>query len=67
MTKARGFHLKIWADIPCSTCGAGEDQGCIVFGRDTLMKIKLHPHKSRLRAADNANNKTSDSSKGGEK
>lgn len=41
-----------WVDVPCPTCGAGVDQGCLVFGRDTLMKIRLHPHKSRERAAE---------------
>jgi hypothetical protein len=55
--KTRGFHLKIWADLPCPTCSAGVDQGCIVFGRDTLMKIRLHPHKSRVLAADVHNSK----------
>lgn len=49
MTKAK---VITWADVPCDTCGAGIDQGCLVFGRDTLMQIRLHPHKSRVRAAE---------------
>lgn len=42
----------LWTDIPCPTCYAGVNQGCLVFGFDTLMKVRLHPHKRRVKEAE---------------
>ncbi len=38
-----------WLDISCPTCGAGPMQGCLVFGRETMMKHRLKPHLSRVK------------------
>jgi hypothetical protein len=46
-----------WLDIPCPTCHAEVNEGCIVFGSDTLMKIKLNPHKRRVKEAEKLNSK----------
>lgn len=55
MTKKR--EPLTWVDIGCPSCGAGESQGCLVFGRDTLMKVRLNPHKSRVREAERLDSK----------
>lgn len=36
-----------WVDVACPTCGADESQGCMVMGRETIMKVRYRPHKSR--------------------
>lgn len=38
-----------WADVDCPTCGAIKNEGCFVLGRDTVMKNRYLPHKSRER------------------
>lgn len=45
-----------WLDIACPTCGAGPSQGCLVFGRETMMKHRLKPHLSRVKEAGKAMN-----------
>jgi hypothetical protein len=52
-----------WVDIGCPTCGAGESQGCLVFGRGTIMKIKMYPHKRRVREAEAQNIRSSEAGK----